>query len=76
MPKLPAVDGRQVIRALEREGFQIVRTKGSHHFLRKDGASRRSVTVPVHGNRDLAPGTLRAIIDQAGLSVEEFMDLL
>ncbi len=76
MPKLPAVDGRQVIRALERTGFQVVPTKGSHHFLREDASSRRSVTVPVHGSRDLAPGTLRAIIDQAGLSVEEFMDLL
>jgi len=76
MPRLPIVDGRQALRALERAGFQIIRPKGSHHFVRRTGASVRSVTIPVHGNRDLAPGTLRAIIDQAGLSVEEFIALL
>jgi predicted RNA binding protein YcfA (HicA-like mRNA interferase family) len=76
MPRLPVVDGRSVIRALERAGFHVIRTKGSHHFLRRDGAAIRSVTVPVHRNRDLPPGTLRAVIDQAGLSVEAFIALL
>jgi predicted RNA binding protein YcfA (HicA-like mRNA interferase family) len=35
----------------------------------------RTVTVPVHGNRDLKPGTLRAIIRQAGFTIEEFNEL-
>ena len=76
MARLPAINGRQALRALEKAGFELVRTKGSHHFMRRHGVNPRSVTVPVHGNRDLTPGTLRAIIDQAGLSVEEFIGLL
>jgi predicted RNA binding protein YcfA (HicA-like mRNA interferase family) len=40
------------------------------------GDSSRTVVVPVHGGRDLKPGTLRAIIRQAGLTIEEFADLL
>jgi predicted RNA binding protein YcfA (HicA-like mRNA interferase family) len=75
-PRLPTVNARQVLRALERAEFSIVRTAGSHHMLvhRKDPARR--VTVPFHGSRDLPPGLVRAIIRQAGLSVEDFVALL
>ncbi|MDQ2633611.1 MAG: type II toxin-antitoxin system HicA family toxin [Pseudomonadota bacterium] len=52
-----------------------MRVKGSHHFLRRSGASQ-GVTVPAHGNRDVPSGTLRSIIAQAGLSIDEFMALL
>ena len=73
---LPSVSGRTVIKALERQGFQVVRTKGSHHNMKKEGF-RNTVTVPVHGNRPLKPGTLRAIIrEDAGLTVEEFVSSL
>jgi len=73
---LPAVDGKRVIRALIKAGFAVERIAGSHHLLVHRDNPARAVTVPVHGSRDLKPGTLRAIVRQVGLSVEEFNDLL
>lgn len=73
---LPTVSGRRVVRALETAGFVVERISGSHHLLVHRDNPARAVTVPVHGSRDLKPGTLRAIIRQAGLSVAEFDDLL
>jgi predicted RNA binding protein YcfA (HicA-like mRNA interferase family) len=70
--KLPALKPRMVIRALKRAGFVVHHTTGSHYFLKKD---KRRVSIPYH-NRDLKPGTFRSIIAQAGLTVEEFVDLL
>ena len=51
--KLPAVDGRHVIRALTRAGFIIDRVVGSHHVMVFPRDPRRTVTVPVHSGRDL-----------------------
>ena len=72
MAKLPAVKPKIVIRALKRNGFAVDHTTGSHYILIK---GRLRVTVQYH-NRDLKPGTLASIIAQAGLTVEEFVDLL
>jgi predicted RNA binding protein YcfA (HicA-like mRNA interferase family) len=75
MRSLPALPGRASLTALERAGFEVIRTKGSHHFLRhRDDPSRQTV-VPVH-RKDLPPGTLRAILRQARLSRTQFLDLL
>jgi predicted RNA binding protein YcfA (HicA-like mRNA interferase family) len=75
MRSLPALPGRAILTALERAGFEVIRTKGSHHFLRhRDDPSRQTV-VPVH-RKDLPPGTLRAILRQARLSRTQFLDLL
>jgi predicted RNA binding protein YcfA (HicA-like mRNA interferase family) len=74
--KLPAVDGRRVVRALRNAGFMVDRIVGSHHVLVHPGDPARTVTVPVHSGRDLKPGTLRAIIRQAGFTVEEFIERL
>ena len=74
--RLPAVSGKEVVRALTRSGFSVDRVVGSHHVLVFPGDSSRTVTVPVHGNRDLKPGTLRSIIRQAGFTAEEFIALL
>lgn len=74
---LPTVSGNRVIRALTtRSGFVVDRVVGSHHVLVHPADPTRTVTVPVHANRDLKPGTLRAIIRQAGFTVEEFKELL
>ncbi|MEK7710549.1 MAG: type II toxin-antitoxin system HicA family toxin [Planctomycetota bacterium] len=72
MSKLPAASGRDVIRALQLVGFEVARTVGSHHVLKKSGHAY-VVTVPVHGNKSLKPGTLRRLIRDAGLSVDEFV---
>jgi predicted RNA binding protein YcfA (HicA-like mRNA interferase family) len=73
--RLPAVRAREVIRALERAGFVISRTSGSHCRLIHSRDPARKVTIPAHNN-DLKRGTLRAIIAQAGLTVAEFIKLL
>ncbi len=75
MTKLPRVRGGEVITALQRAGFHLSHIRGSHHYLRKAEAPGL-VVVPVHGGRDLPLGTLRSILRQAGLSVEEFVRLL
>jgi predicted RNA binding protein YcfA (HicA-like mRNA interferase family) len=74
MTRLPALRPREVVRALEKAGFTVVRTRGSHHQLYNLATGAR-VTVPFHG-RDLSRGTLTAIIHQAGLSVDDFLKLI
>ena len=73
MTKLPHVSGRECIRALERAGFYERRTKGDHVFMQHDEPYFTTV-VPLH--KEVKPGTLRSIIRQAGLTVEQFADLL
>ena len=74
--RLPAINGRRVIQALTSAGFAVDRVVGSHHVLTYPGDPTRTVVVPVHSGRDLKPGTLRAIIRQAGLTVDEFTELI
>jgi predicted RNA binding protein YcfA (HicA-like mRNA interferase family) len=64
------------MQALNRVGFVLHRVSGNHHVLRHVGPPSPNVTIPVHGSRSLKRATLRAIIKQAGLSVEEFVGLL
>lgn len=75
MNRLPSVSGREVVRALNHGGYALSPVRGSHHYLRKPGVAAL-VVVPVHGSRDLPAGTLRSILRQARLSVEEFNQLL
>ncbi len=75
MSPLPAVRPRQVIRALERAGFVLIRVSGSHHIYEHPDRPDRIVPVPRH-NRDLKTGTLRGILKLARLSEAEFLDLL
>ncbi len=74
--RFPALSGKAVVKALERAGFQIRRIRGSHHVLVKPGSEPRIVSIPVHGNQDLAKGTLAGIVEESGLSDEEFIALL
>lgn len=75
-PHLPVVNARQVIAALQRAGFLVDRVRGSHYILAHPGDPSRAVTIPFHGSRDLKPGTLRNIIRQSGLTVDQFRELL
>jgi len=74
--RLTGISGKSVLRALERAGFRLERVTGSHHVLRRPGVAGSKVILPLHGAHDLPPGTLRNIISQSGLTVEEFMALL
>lgn len=73
MSRLPICSGARAIRAFERAGWTRDRQKGDHVSLTKPGSSR-VLTVPLH--KELAPGTLRRLIRDAGLTVEEFLKLL
>ncbi|HEX5269826.1 MAG TPA: type II toxin-antitoxin system HicA family toxin [Gemmataceae bacterium] len=64
---MKAVSGKRMCRLLEDRGWQLDRIKGSHHVYRYP-ATGRSVTVPVHGNADLKPGTQRGIMRDAGIT--------
>ena len=72
MSKLPILRSRDVIRVLQQIGFVDDRQKGSHKIFKK-GTLR--VTVPIH-TRDLKRGTVRSIVEQTGLTEEEFIELL
>ena len=69
MPKLPVLSGKDLIKALSRIGYNFDHQTGSHVTL--VNPSGKKITVPNH--RELGPGILRAIIKQAGLSIEEFL---
>jgi predicted RNA binding protein YcfA (HicA-like mRNA interferase family) len=71
---LPRVSGREVVKALTRIGYEQDRQRGSHIILRQTSYPHRRITVPDH--REVAKGTLRAIIRETGLTVEEFKALL
>lgn len=74
MSALPVVSGREVVNALGKFGYLLDRQRGSHMILRQPNPPHRRLTVPDH--KEVAKGTLRAIIRQAGLTVDEFRDLL
>ncbi|HEV7889946.1 MAG TPA: type II toxin-antitoxin system HicA family toxin [Pyrinomonadaceae bacterium] len=74
MSELPRVSGREVIKALRKVGYEQDRQKGSHVVLRQTAEPHRRVVVPDH--KEVAKGTLRAIIKQVGLTVDEFKSLL
>ncbi|MFZ3058300.1 MAG: type II toxin-antitoxin system HicA family toxin [Candidatus Methanoperedens sp.] len=73
--KLPVISGKEAIKALERAGFVIVRQRGSHIRLKKvTSETVIKITIPLHDTLDR--GTLKSIIRSAGLTVEEFINLL
>ena len=73
MSKLPRLSGRDTVRALEQVGFYVKRQHGSHIILRRDGPFCQTV-VPDH--KELDRGTLRAILRQTDISVDEFCRLI
>jgi predicted RNA binding protein YcfA (HicA-like mRNA interferase family) len=72
MPKVPSIRAREVVRVAESVGFVLDRQKGSHAVYYR-ASDKRRIVIPMHGTKDLKPGTLRAIIHDMGLSIEEFI---
>jgi len=70
--KLPRPSGKEMLRFLENQGFTVVRTRGSHHFLEREN---QHTSVPVHGKKTLKIGTLRSILRDIGMSPTEFEQL-
>ena len=71
--QLPVLSGKQVRKAFENDGWEYIRQRGSHMILVKEG-SMATLSVPKH--KSVARGTLRSLIRAAGLTVEEFLELL
>jgi predicted RNA binding protein YcfA (HicA-like mRNA interferase family) len=67
MPDVPTVTGEQAIAAFGKFGFAVVRIKGSHHILKKPG-HRYNLSVPIHKGRTIKKGTLRSLIEGAGVT--------
>lgn len=74
MSRLPRISGREAVKALRKTGYELDRQRGSHMILRLARSPYRRLVVPDH--QELPNGTLRAIIRQAGLTVDEFRALL
>ena len=74
MSEFPVLSGREVVKALRKIGYDVDHQRGSHIVLRQTDPPHRRLTVPDHD--EVAKGTLRAIVRQAGLSVDEFKALL
>ena len=74
MSRLPRPRGKQVLAVLRQVGFEVIRIRGSHHFLRHpDG---RTTVVPVHAGEQVGPGLLSKILADCEMTREEFGALL
>ncbi|MFV1976421.1 MAG: type II toxin-antitoxin system HicA family toxin [Candidatus Scalindua sp.] len=74
MSKLPVISGKLLCRILEKIGYQKDHQTGSHIILRNSTTPYRRITIPNH--KEIARGTLRSIIRQSGLTLEEFKSLM
>jgi predicted RNA binding protein YcfA (HicA-like mRNA interferase family) len=75
MSKLPSVSGKDAVKAFKKLGFAEDRTAGSHVILKKEG-HEFLLAVPVHGNRDLKPGTLKGLLNASGATLQQFLEAL
>ena len=74
MPKLQRLKGKEVIAALKKAGFEVVRTKGSHHILRH--ADGRLTVIPVHSGEVIGPGLMSKILRDCELDVKDMIALI
>jgi len=77
MPGLPRITGRELIKALQKAGFEVSRQKGSHvQMIKWFGDQKTTFPVPVHAGKVLKPGTLKGILRLAGIAPEKLYELL
>lgn len=75
MPKLPVLSGKEVIKILLKIGFAHIRTRGSHAILNKN-SEKGKITIPVPLHYELAKGTLKSIMNQAEISLDDLFALM
>ena len=74
MTRLPRSSGKEVITALSKLGFEVVRVKGSHHFMRHpDG---RTTVIPVHRGETIGPGLMNKILHDCEVTPDEFREIV
>ena len=76
MTKIPVLTSRDVIKGLKRAGFEFERQAKGSHEIWYNPDTRRRTTIPNHPGLEIKKGTLKAILEQAGLTLDEFMRLL
>ena len=77
MSKLPRITGRELVKALQKEGFEITRQKGSHVQMTKYiGGEKLTFPVPIHASKTIKQGTLKGALRKANISVERLERLL
>lgn len=74
MTRLPVVSGRDLVKAFQKLGYHHDHQRGSHIILRQESSPHRRLTIPDH--KEIAKGTLRAILRETGLTPEELQELL
>ena len=75
MPKLPQLSGKDLINVLQKIGFIHLRTRGSHAILKKQNLlGNKTIPVPLH--RELAKGTLKSIMNQADMTLQDLLNLM
>jgi len=72
--KYPILTPKEIIKALSKIGFEKVSQKGSHANFKNDSIPQRILIIPMHS--EIAKGTLKSILEQANISLEDFMKLL
>ena len=75
MAKLPVLSGKDLVKILSKLGYEHIRTRGSHMIVVKQ-TERGKKTIPVPNHKELAKGTLKAIMSQAGLKRDELLELI
>jgi predicted RNA binding protein YcfA (HicA-like mRNA interferase family) len=73
MPEVPVLSGRDVVRVFEKLGWRVARQSGSHIIMVQEG---HIATLSIPNHKEVARGTLRGLIRSAGLSVNEFLDMV
>ena len=76
MPKLPILSGKKLIKILSKIGFSHIITRGSHAIMNKTDIEKGKITLPIPLHPELAKGTLRSIMNQVGLSLEDLLKLI
>jgi len=74
LPKISPISPNKLVKILEKEGFKVIRQKGSHVIMINSRKTR--IVIPVHPGKDIKPGLIRAILREAGISREKFLKLL
>jgi predicted RNA binding protein YcfA (HicA-like mRNA interferase family) len=74
LPKIQPINPNKLVKILEKEGFKVIRQKGSHIIM--INKERTRIVIPMHPGKDLKPGLTRAILREAGISRERFSELL
>jgi predicted RNA binding protein YcfA (HicA-like mRNA interferase family) len=74
LPKISPINPNKLVKILEKEGFKVIRQKGSHVIMINSRKTR--IVIPVHPGKDIKPGLIRAILREAGISREKLLKLL